>query len=564
MSIKIVIHENNNVKKLLNNLEFLKSWQGIAEQNNHPTLMQESEFVENWYNSYSREYSSILILGFNKTELIGIIPLAFKENTIIHAGGMQAEYHGWICEKEFEEEFLVNALIDISKKFNVKKWNWGWIPPRANTNWINSSKLKKVNVFFKLDKQKSPVLNLTDQEKVNKLKKSRSLKTKINRYKKRGEFYLKKITSVHEAEEMMPMLEKQCDFRKIYMNHEPPFIEGFNRRKFILDRLKNTNSIHFTVLMLNETPIAFHIGECDEDTVYLTIISHDAVEARNSPGKILLIKLIELLQQEGYNYFDLTPGGDSYKETYANEHQNLTNLTIFFNKKGKIVSDINYYVKNNTKRILLSLKIEPSLFSDKVSEAIKTIRKLTTTNTFKLFYTKEIFCYYKLTVDRNRIEELKKNNETYTLLINRNQYSDFLIGLNNENWKGKASEFSYIQKRLDLGNILFTAVKNNKLLLSGWFLKKRLNTTISNERLDISQESVFIGDFKSNSDSFNTDDLKPLIKKMIVDSYDENHTEIFLELSDENIKNLITEIGFEFYKKVVIKSWFGSKNISIS
>ena len=62
---------------------------------------------------------------------------------------IQAEYHSWICLKEYEEEFLVQSLISIKKECKPKKWKWGWLPAGANISWFDSDLLKE-NVFISI------------------------------------------------------------------------------------------------------------------------------------------------------------------------------------------------------------------------------------------------------------------------------------------------------------------------------------------------------------------------------------------------------------------------------
>ncbi len=174
MSLEVKIVKDNKALELFDDSTFMAQWEGLVSESQKVTVIQESPFVTTWYKQYSNKYQPILILGFDKnSNMIGLMPLALsiQDKSLTHAGAVQAEYHGWLCKQNFDQEFPVQALIAIKKKLEVKKWQWNWIPPKSQVDWLHSKALKKADIHVRVAQHDSPVLDLTDKEKIASLQK---------------------------------------------------------------------------------------------------------------------------------------------------------------------------------------------------------------------------------------------------------------------------------------------------------------------------------------------------------------------------------------------------------
>ena len=206
MNLEIKIVKDNFVLELLNDKTFISQWEELANQNEKVTVIQEPPFVTTWYRQYSNKYQPILILGFDENSvLVGLMPLAFslKDQYLTHAGDYHAEYHGWLCKKNIDPEFLVQALIAVKNNFQLRKWQWRPIPPRSQINWLSSPALKKEKIYVRIAEEDSPVLDLNDENKINKIRKNKSIQIKLNRYKKKNSFYIERIKSKEKAKEYL-------------------------------------------------------------------------------------------------------------------------------------------------------------------------------------------------------------------------------------------------------------------------------------------------------------------------------------------------------------------------
>ena len=474
MNIKIL--KNEEALDLLNDPDFLSTWQQLSSNDEKVTVIQEPAFVQTWYSQYSNTHDPVVVVGFDESNrMIGLLPLAFARNDgyLTHAGDWQAEYHGWICEKNIEEDFLLQAAAAIKNAFNLRLWNWRWIPPRANINWLYSRQLRRHGIFIKTIRQNSPVLDLSDEGKFRKVMRNKSIRVKINRFKKRGNFYLERIRDREKAAELFDVLAVQCNFRQEAAHSDAPFELDANKKNFYIARMDYPQNNHFTVLWLNKKPIAFHFGACDKTTVYLGLTGYDPVESKNSPGTILLIKLIELLKSEGFLYFDLTPGADEYKDRLSNRRQLVVRPTFYFNAKDKFLADGISAARLTIKKVLVILGIEPDSVKQ-IAADLNDFRKRIQSGSFldairqiaNVLVTRGKYYLFKLNPDAIRQNESSKESSIYI-----QNYSDLLLFREKNLWLTRSDVLRSALEHFSREETLYTVVRNGNLVAFAWLTK---------------------------------------------------------------------------------------------
>jgi len=174
MTVSIKILRGDEAHKTRCLCEFIDQWDSLAKQTNHVSIFQESVFVNRWYEQYSSQYEPVLVLGYNQDmNLIGFIPLAIDIPTkkLSHAADQQAEYSGWLAHPNYEQQFLNQAIAAVYNQIPHSSWHWSHIPPRADTNWVQTPPPELRSVHLHFEQEKSPILDLDDVEKIKKIKK---------------------------------------------------------------------------------------------------------------------------------------------------------------------------------------------------------------------------------------------------------------------------------------------------------------------------------------------------------------------------------------------------------
>jgi hypothetical protein len=559
MNFEIKIVKDDFVLELLNNKTFISQWEELANQNEKVTVIQEPPFVTTWYSQYSNKYQPILILGIDtNSDLVGIMPLAYSlsDHYLTHAGDGQAEYHGWLCAKSADQEFPVQALIAIKNNFQLRKWQWRPLPPRSQINCLSSSDLKREKIYVRIIEEDSPILDLNDENKINKIRKNKSIQIKLNRYKKKNSFYIERIKSKDKAKEIFDILSNQCDFRQMAIHQTAPFSRDGNKKPFYIERLNFPENNHFTILWSDNDPVAFHFGACDTDTVYLGLSSYNPIEEKNSPGSILIIKLIEFLKEEGYRYLDLTPGGDKYKEKYCSFHQKIYTPTFYFYKKDKIVADLKYFIRKTVKKSIISAGADPDIVKNRLGNVLSILKKNSKLSPLKMLrnlisiaYKRNVYLLYRFLID-----DLSLKNIVIDENININNYSDLLLYNNsNPNIEKKSDFFSASLRHFSSEDLSYTILSDGILAQSGWMTKGGKGYRMTEVDMDFysPENSYILFDFFTEPNLNKQELYSKTLEKMLSDCKNNGAKEVFIAVNENEIssRSIIEKVGFKVYRK---------------
>lgn len=334
--MRVELHLGHRARGLLEDAAFVERWQALAARDPKFTLLQEPDFVRAWFRAYGSDHDPVLVTGTSGDELVALLPLALerRDRKLSHVGGGQAEYHGWIAAPEVDAEFPPRALAMLRKAVPFDTWHWRWCPPGTTLGWETDPALHREGLHAVVEWRPSPVLDLRDGAKVDKLLDNRSLRSKINRYRREGGYRFERIEDVARTRGLIDEFARQCDFRQEVVNGVRPFTDDLRKAEFFVRRQDFPGSVHFSVLWNGDRPVAFHLGGCDGRTCLLGASAYAPSDARNSPGTLLLVELARALRAEGYERLDLTPGTDPYKQRFATGEQLLARVTLHGTRGG--------------------------------------------------------------------------------------------------------------------------------------------------------------------------------------------------------------------------------------
>ncbi len=557
MNFVVKIVTGDDVFTLIEDPSFISSWYRLSETDDKVTVIQEPSFVATWYRQYRTQYSPVLCLGHNNEEqLVGLMPLALslKNGSIAHSGDRQAEYHGWISHPDIDQEFPVQCIIAINKTFKLKKWQWRWIPPRAQVGWLSSPQLLKQNIYVKYRKQDSPVWDLSDGEKLKRLIKNGALRNQFNRIKRRGTLKFERISEKSSVENIIDTLKLQVDFRQMTAHGITPFESDPHKKDFYIQRMEHPNDNHFAILWLDDKPMAFNFGACDKQTVYMGLVGYNPIESKNSPGILLIIELAKMLVEQGYRYLDLTPGGDQYKERYSNKSQELILPVFFFGRMPKLKDDVIEWVVKFARKCLLTVGANPTLVLDRLISFgrirshldIITLKK-TTRKIFSILYEKHVRLHFKLSKDNFVSTGVYKDDDIHT-----QQYTDLLQYTSTKHWHTRQQLLSKASIQFKRDEILYSITREGKLAHYGWVTKGGRSHTFTD--VDMTFESpkgsMVLYDFYTNPEFRRQGLYQRNLKQMINDCFHNGVNEIYIGTSSNNLpsKKAIENAGFTCFR----------------
>ncbi len=547
MDLKI-LHRDESLN-IIKDESFIAEWQSLAKASKEFTLIQEPDLVVSWYQAYQTKYDPLMVVATDdEKNVIGILPLAISldDGGLSHAGHGQAEYNGWIAKQEIEEAFLVESLILLKQECNLSKWDWGWLPPHANTDWLQSAKLKEQGIFVNVGHCELPIYDLSDTDRIAKIKKSKSTKSKINRLKRGGDLRMERITDSVRAREVFGDLKKISNFRNLAVYDNMPFVgEKSNKENWHLDHIDGldkdgsgkpgSDSVHFTVLWQGDEFLACNFGFCTDDTVIIGLFTYNPVQGAHSPGNVFIIELIDFITQEGFKTLDLSPGGDPYKERFSNSHITLTKPVFCFNKVAKAKNDAITFVKNKVKEKYSYRDIVA--FKSNLKKKVAELRKKSNNE------------YELLKLNALDTRDIDGNSD---LEIACQKFEDLLLYQEADGYKKRSEVVFAALKNFERGDFLYTLKRDNELLFSTWVSvtgKKHWNDSLNTLTTQTGNSTLFY-DVYLAEDKMKKEDFEAVLHKIIISHSDEDNSnhgdkDVYmvkpLKLSD----NYSQAIGFE-------------------
>ncbi|WP_276499744.1 GNAT family N-acetyltransferase [Pontibacter litorisediminis] len=353
------------VFKLLLELEFQTAWDTLYSNCPWSTVFQSREFVSSWYTTYKSEYLPILVMSSEGGKLIGLLTMALPlksfgssalasaKGRIIGAGQYEAEYQCWLAEVEDDGSFVKAAIKKLRTEFPNCDIHFRFLPPNTPLEWATRD--PKWRSQLVLQPYKRPLMDLHAPD-VSKLFRKPEYRNKLNRLKRLGDLDFEIVTNLNRFAAILPELTVQYDFRQGAMFNKNQFRENPLKAELLLVMF-DQGLLHVSVLKSNGEIVASIVAVQGKGWVHLGGINvHSPLHADYySPGFVHFIMLGQYLLSEGVDVFDLTPGGDSYKERMATGHDEVYELVI----PCSIVHKVKKLIKKQLHNRLLTAGLRP-------------------------------------------------------------------------------------------------------------------------------------------------------------------------------------------------------------
>lgn len=468
---------------------FQKEWDALYESCSWATIFQKREFVHSWYRANIDSCTPILLTVYKQGTLIGLLALTtgsdkdFKTDSSIKitgAGQFDAEYQVWLAKDEYNELFIQSGFEALFREFPQCKLSLRFVP---NSDIIAPIKsigflTEKHTVFHKHHR---PLMDFSLVEE-QKLFRKRHLKAKYNRIQRAGKVEFVKIDDPVEFMEVLEEILVYLDFRQAAMFNKLPSKSNPNRNKFLLD-LFQQDILHVTALKLDGKTISSIIGMKGKGWMHLAgLISYSPFHSKHSPGLVHLFMLGQMLQEEGFAYFDLTPGDDGYKERVSTSSDEVVELHLSKNFKY----GVKKFLRKNLHYALLKFNIRPMSFQLEMKKKAYLLKKKT-------------IGLSKSFLPGNGTKPCTSFSPTQPgIKINRNSIPD-LMKFKEEN--GALSKWEFLENAFNLvsrGNEFYSITNESRLMGVVW-----IQTGEDESKPEITlTESYFHGSFKLNKDAF--------------------------------------------------------------
>jgi GNAT superfamily N-acetyltransferase len=303
----------------------------------------------------------------------------------------------------------------------------------------------------------------------------KSNKSRINRLERIAPLRLVKLETEEELAAVLQPIADYCDLRQGAVNAATPFRTDRLKYEFYLAMMRVPGLLHATVLKLGDEVVAAHIGQRDRTHVSLGLIAHSPFVAEHSPGKLLVLMLGVLLGKEGYQNFDLTPGG-SYKDRFATHYDEAHVLDVFMSPIASARHATTRQLVSLVKRGAERVGTDPEVLKEFAATALGQVpRWLRSSTPPKLvrhvrrrIYNDAEFRFYRMSAAEAADMQpdavtMKRDDVADLLCYERASHSD-------------VSERDFLMRalrRIEEGQHVYTYVEDGRLLHYCWLIDRQ-------------------------------------------------------------------------------------------
>jgi CelD/BcsL family acetyltransferase involved in cellulose biosynthesis len=357
---------------LLESHALLLEWNQLEQACPWATPFQSSHFVLTWLRHYGAQFAPVVALQRSaEGALVGLLVLAagVQGRRLVVAGGHQAEYQGWLALPGNQDDFIVRALAAVDDALPGNDLTFKYTAPGLPVQPLLDS--ARFGPRATLLGHRRPLMRLSEPETKESLRK-KSNKSRWARLQRLGPVAFASVTDPQDFEGVFDEIIACYDARQCSMNGLLPFAQDPRKKPFHLDLMRaHPGFLHVTVTTLSDRVIAAHIGLTGKHEVHLAIVCHSLLHAEHSPGKLHLLRLGQTLLREGKRALDLTPGGDSWKDRFANAHDDVYVLRIYRSATARRLDGLQSGARQLLKRTALAAGVSPV----EVRRAIRDFRR---------------------------------------------------------------------------------------------------------------------------------------------------------------------------------------------
>lgn len=453
---KLELLAGERVMQLLDECSFLAEWDSLYHSCHWATVFQSPEFVITWYSLYRHAYQPILIQEKTKGKLTGLLTLALplrKSNSrifIVGAGHHEADYQTWLATDSNGNSFIGNALEVLMRKYPSTDLMLRHLPPGTPTEWVKTRpRWQRYCILYPLTR---PIVVMSD------FSVSRRDRKRVSRLQQIGEFT--KLTDEVAFSDNLDELAVLYDFRQGAMFNKNPFRNDPVNKDFLITLFRR-KLLHVTVLKAGNETVASVAALISKNKANLGGINfHSPLFASYSPGYVHFLMLSQQFVNEGIYSFDLTPGGDPYKDRLATQHDQVhilvaTNSKLYFLKRQlrKLLFQRMTEMGVRTMSVELSLKRKLYFVKERglTYEIARSVRKL---------WANDQEIVYQATLD------LKKFSSSIS--VNKNSLSDLLDYQMQESGRTRWEFLENAMRRLEQGEQVYTIAEQGTLVFCVW------------------------------------------------------------------------------------------------
>lgn len=529
----------------LSDTQFLTAWRTLYAKCEHATGFQAPPFVCGWYEAYRFQWQPVVIKAESSAgELTGLWLLAHDpvKRTLAHAGAHQAEYQAWLILPGKDASFLTQAWPELQRRLPFATLQFKYLSTASLADELRQ--IPALESHLSIKKHSRPLMKLDAAEiKASFAKKSN--KSRFNRLKKLGDVEFRRITEPVELERVFDDLIDYYDFRQGAVNQVAPFREDQLKRGFYTLLFSTMrDEAHVTVTYLNGRAVAALWGTVSGKTVHLGMLIHSPHLAEYSPGKLHVMQLSEALLKEGKEILDLTPGGDPWKERFANAHDEVAEVILYRSPWQQKQTHMLNSLVQGVRQCVVQLGARPTDMRSLLTTLRQARPSAVVRQVRNWHWTRREFRVYR--GERNITKGFLSDTR-----VRSNSLADLLSFEPDELWPTQGHFFSMALSRLERGEFAYTVSIDRHLAHCGWMMRNQAEFQVTDvhQSLCLPADSVAFYDFYTHPDFRNLDLYPVMLRHMVHDAFSGEGTRyayIPVSANDLPSRNVIEALGFQY------------------
>lgn len=543
---------------LLDDSDFLADWQTLLGACTYASVFQSPSFARSWYFAYREQWDPVIVRRVDLVgRLVGLWLLAFSptKRMLVHAGSHQAEYHSWLAEPGTDVTFLEAAWTALRRCFGFASLRFKYLPSLALVDGLCAVPALRGRITIRLCSR--PLLKL-EQESIKASFAKKSNKSRFNRIKKLGKLEFRRVVDVIELDRLLDELIACYDLRQGGVNGTSPFCEDNHKRDFYRGLfLADHSSAYVTVTTLDERPIAAFWGAVGGTNVHLGMLIHTPFLAEHSPGKLHVMQLSEHLASEGKEVLDLTPGGDAWKERFANAHDEVAEVVLYssaiLSKAAAAVETLTRWSKRALARANLT-----------ADDARAVVRTLNGCRPLALITSARSWIGTSVEVrvfrgGRELVERCARDDRVECDSLSS------LVAFDQSGFKLTRQDFlSSALDRLERGESAYTVMIDNRLAHCGWMAKGPRDIFLGSvqQSFSLPEGAAILYDHHSRTGASNPGLYRAAMGHMLCDAFSLEQTSYVYACTpsdDVEALNVIESLGLGYLGSVYFERRFGKE-----
>ena len=542
--------EGTEALSLVHGEVFRRDWAKLVDGCPWSTPFQDIPFVTTWYDTYRERFTPLLVLDQAPDgQLNGLFALATDpDQRVVIAGGRQAEYQVWLALPGFAERFPAAALAALRSRLRADL-TLQYAPAMTPLDGLRGTSVPGVSI--RATEASRPLMSVGTVEDAAESFKKKSNKSRLNRLAKVGPVRFDRLTRPEELGAFIDQIAQVYDVRQASLGGTPPFLTDPLKAPFHLNLLNSPNVLHASVLRAGDVFVAGHLGVMGRSVVHVGVLAHSPFFAAHSPGKLLMMFLAQLLATEGIATLDLTPGGDGWKERFADQHDVVTRLVVSGSRAAAVRADVTSAGLGIAARGLRTVGVSPASVRRAVDSArgksIATLIKSAGRQGLGALHRRAELRAYSQELDSSVIAPSGFNGLP---LARRDALDDVARFEPAPGTPDRTTFFKLVLARIEEGHHIYTRVEQGRLLHWGWLAERQEKALLD----EVHQEFVYpsdsgvLYDFYTHPDARGRGLYRSSIRQMIADGRASGLARVFIFVLANNgpSRRVIETSGFSY------------------